>query len=58
MENMLGAVLGLFVVWLADKFFGAKGAAAALVALLAGTVLLGGLDLFGGKGLFDALMRK
>ncbi len=56
MEEMLGAVLGLFVVWLADRLFGMKGAACALIALLVCTVLLGGLDLFHGRGVIDRLL--
>ena len=57
MEEMLGAVSGLVVIWLADRFFGMKGAACVLIALLACTVLLGGLDIFQGSGVIDRLFR-
>ncbi len=58
MEEMLGSVFGLFIIWLADKMFGMKGAACALIALLVCIVLLGGMDLFHGDGLFKTLFGR
>ena len=58
MEEMLGSLLGLLIVWLADRMFGMKGAACALIALMVCIVLIGGLDLFHGASLFSTLFGR
>ena len=58
MEEFAGAVLALAIIWLTDKLFGAKAVLYAVIIIIAGSIILGGMDFFDGKNFIKFLQGK